>query len=765
LRQETDGGTGTVSGVFRHLQNYDQALDLPTNHLLMSTNNTYPNNENKWFSGEFQLAFDPCACEKTTIWTMDYHGVNTWSANLYGKLESPVRQLSSNKLSDFLNNNAIDGYTNRGGGILIFKGLESMYNEYIKEIDASSMRQSNAAQLENQIFHEVIKLAKDIAQNGISGNLQPTIPTKNYITKRMYPGFDPNNIKDMALGIRTVSNQILGRGFNFLTKQYISSADISKPDKFTMPTASFPNMSIKGTHIQKWETRIGSFYNPGSFSASRNAIDFYGYPLWNKPVGLFALLKTPHFKFYFRDQQTNTHVSFKDYTRNWETAYEPYLEPLQSHGAVFKICNYSYQQDINFKIGDRIWYKFNRNLDFDTSTTKILVSLMVVLESEASHDLYFDDSAFGKFQDIDLSKSNLELFQHFSKTLDKNEELTQNTAWLPIEDIQELNFGGTLQINAHFPVQEGEAIHYTELGETKYTFNKTQEQIACIANNHIELNSEKIETLKFKVKKVILKLMPSMNFKTINSKGTITNTTQVFSYLLFDKDLNIDLIEKKGQWLNQSNKKQLAEKYIPHKITLNNVTLTPNSPFVFETIGNKIIVNANEIEILNGLSVIDGYTAELNAFKEINIVSGSVGANIEQNIKRNFYDLPKIREATQNELENFCKGPQKEYTADKATSRSLNQQQITQQSASFNASFSPNPATHFFNVHIDNNKGIDYTVSLMDVSGKLIFSETFEGNQNAQRISTTGLAPGIYFLKTSCGSHYKIEKMVIEKDY
>jgi len=74
----------------------------------------------------------------------------------------------------------------------------------------------------------------------------------------------------------------------------------------------------------------------------------------------------------------------------------------------------------------------------------------------------------------------------------------------------------------------------------------------------------------------------------------------------------------------------------------------------------------------------------------------------------------------------------------------------------------PNPTNSNFKILIDNSFYKDYSVSLTDVTGKVIFTNTYNGNQTQQMIETNGLANGIYFVSIRCGDANKVEKLIIQ---
>ncbi len=76
----------------------------------------------------------------------------------------------------------------------------------------------------------------------------------------------------------------------------------------------------------------------------------------------------------------------------------------------------------------------------------------------------------------------------------------------------------------------------------------------------------------------------------------------------------------------------------------------------------------------------------------------------------------------------------------------------------------PNPTTANFTISIFNNNEQDYSIALMDVTGKVLFNNNYNGKQTSQHIETNGLAAGIYFVRITCGNTQKTEKLIIHNN-
>jgi hypothetical protein len=79
-------------------------------------------------------------------------------------------------------------------------------------------------------------------------------------------------------------------------------------------------------------------------------------------------------------------------------------------------------------------------------------------------------------------------------------------------------------------------------------------------------------------------------------------------------------------------------------------------------------------------------------------------------------------------------------------------------------SISPNPTTSNFTVSIFNYNAQDYSIALMDVTGKVLLNNKYSGLQTSQFIETNGFAVGIYFVKITCGNTQKTEKLVVHSN-
>ncbi|MDA8895848.1 T9SS type A sorting domain-containing protein, partial [Bacteroidia bacterium] len=285
-----------------------------------------------------------------------------------------------------------------------------------------------------------------------------------------------------------------------------------------------------------------------------------------------------------------------------------------------------------------------------------------------------------------------------------------------------------------------------------------------MSNGQMELNPSLVDDLKYKIKKVILKVMPDMYFNQVASNGGKINTTQVFSYLLFDEDQGIDLIASHGEWLNESNRKSKAQQYLPYKLVLDNETVSTTSAYVNSVVGAEIRVNAQAIEVKNGLTVQAGYSLALNALDDITVSNTSVNPVVSFNIRDDFYGLGKITEATQSELDAFCSGINKEYRANQDAStpaQTIDKDIIRHETFAQKITVFPNPSSGVVQFEFLKPFG-EGQFHLMDVNGRLIRSKKLS-LELSQSHDLSYLSDGIYLLKITTDGETHAQKLMLHK--
>jgi hypothetical protein len=777
-------GQSNLSGVFRHLGSFDRPLDQKTVFEYASSNNPNPGNNNAWFSSDFQLGFDPCVCEYVTDWNLEFQLITDWQVDLQGRSVSAT--LPVNKFeSDYLSNTSILGEKSNGGGSILYKKLGNMYDDYETEMAAYSTKLANYNKPQNQIARELVSLSKTLLVNGTLGALVPTKGAKEFVAKYMKKidgNFDAGNADKMAVGIRSTSESLVGKGFDFLSQQLIGSDFTKAPVKPTMPTATFSEMTIVGKITKSTTASITGLYNPGSFKPGVHQLDPFSYPIYNKPVGLFALLRTPSVQVGQKGVYAKSNFWVRNIGSfgNWSNWQNLIYAETRSRSATYDVVHTQrFKQDIYFKLKDKLLYRFNHNVDFDFAKTKTMVTFEIEFESDCPDQLYYDNPQFGsdKSHKVDLSNSNLSVLSHFVKTNTSNEKLVLTTDWEEITNSAEQLFGGQMVVDAQFRTFSGIATEretktflpppFNNTSEISYENTYSLHEAFDLNNNLLDMTAQ----MKYNIKKIKMKLMPQMMFKQLGSNGGKISTTQVFTYLIYDKEAGVDLIEAKGAWVSENNLSTLV-KYQPGTLTINNEEIKTSSPYVTSVSGNIIHVNAENIKLTGNITVQSGYEAHLTAYRDIETLPNcSISPACVLNVNSRFYGIGSTTEATDGQVSSFCKGINKEYAADQASritpsdnnpEDTLNGHSNKKNAAVIQIVVQPNPADQMAELNCFSSEDGNYLITVSDLSGRQMTSASVNviNGKSAFSVNTSNFSSGLYFVTLS-GTNKRVTQRLL----
>jgi hypothetical protein len=104
----TPGDNINVSGIFRHGNSFDQALDQKTKITELSSLNKYPGSTTSWMVSDFQLGYDPCVCNYESVFSREYRVVKSSTINLESRTVNFENQPIGALPQDFLNTLAWD---------------------------------------------------------------------------------------------------------------------------------------------------------------------------------------------------------------------------------------------------------------------------------------------------------------------------------------------------------------------------------------------------------------------------------------------------------------------------------------------------------------------------------------------------------------------------------------------------------------------------------------------------------------------------------
>lgn len=788
------------SGIFRHIGNYDQALDKETKYEDLHSNNEHPNSNRRFYSTDFQLGYDPCVCNYESALTFKVQENANWNVNLTGR--SITMNGSINDYPpDFLTNRSWykDSLTADFGGSLIYKNFSSLNDKYEADLAAYEDKLATYNKPQNIIARELISLSKTLAVNGVTGAFLPTQAVKDEVFKFMKKidnNFDKNNSDQMAMGIRKTADALIGKGVDYLVKQYINPDILSKPIKPTMPTATFSEMVIGGSITHSKEYDLFTSSSPGSFNVATNNLNVFNYPIYNKPTGLYALLKTP--KIALGSKQSNDSVI--SFFHGAITLGDWVHTAPQIGGVTFLvstrigladfILSHTTTQDIVFHLDEELLYKLNRNLDINDDKSSMLVSFQLELKGQLPSKFHSANSQLGERRlEVTLANSNFEILNHETQVSSSEpEKLLLEIPWDKIEKVAKNIYSVKLNLTAFYKIRQDVYKEVRSMNPHTFEITRTNTLTEGSLNNDLVTTKPEIKPkslnreLHYSIKSLKMKVMTDLTFNQISSKGGEINTTQVFTYLLYDKDKNIDLIASNGRWLNASETNELAKSVtFPPTLTLGTQVLTPQSSEVSFVEGNTLYVRANEIYVNGALTVATGYNAVLFATDRASILAGGqVGSRITLKLGdkfERFYYKPPTKEATLEQVNSFCSA-NNEYKANQSSALILpfsthpnNEDEGGAQSTSFQDTpliwdwnLYPNPNNGVFTLSFGHELRRESTLRIFDLMGRLMHESQLQAGTNSYFIQTDNLTSGMYIVNLQQGGEKRSLRMSVIKE-
>lgn len=569
-----------LSGILRHLEPYDRALDQTTNVDKIESFNPKPGDWDQWYSIDYNLGFDPCICGALQEMTIDAQGIDQFELQIYGRgvsVDVPLLQNGQpNYDLDWLTSHDVN--SGLAGGNKIYTKLDGLVNDY--NTDLAQFNLENQAFQDYQQRQELINafqgLVVDASLAAVSGGasalLKYSIKPKTQVVSLSDPTFStillnytppsPNNsASNVGRFIKASGKGLMGYGYDQLMMGV--NPKISQPVPPNMPVASYSEMRFSGeiTGFSQPAT-IGPFFVPGSVkeaNADPTILNPYKYPAYNAPTGMSALLRTPSPKFRFESTVDEEVVS------DW---VYPACEQTEK---------YTNNLDFKMRFDAAPVIALNPSLDFDMDRTASYVMVEVHVEDGLPSQL-------GSLTTVEKSISG-NMFLEYEKHESDKRVYQYNSKWVMLEDLNQHLFGFQLS--------------------DEYTLNKNGEWAFddfdgwyCIPG--VEPNYESSDTRK-RITKVKIKMLHDYYFDQIGSNGEQVNTMQVFSYLMYDDTAQVNLLGDLEDWA--LNHAELEEVYTLGSVTLGGEVITTSHPLVSEVIGNEIYINAQEI-IIDGILIV-----------------------------------------------------------------------------------------------------------------------------------------------------------------
>ena len=348
-----------MSGMLRLADGYDRTLDTKSIVQRVTSVVPSPGAASKWFSADFQLAFDPCVCYHESRFELYFRFLTKAKIGLYGRALSVDVPLidSANTNNELIDENFFGSFNqtaggDANGGYLIYEHMKYLVDDYLQKMieykDELYQVTSYNAEVERKLalleIGKVVLTAGVTAVTGMSNYtaLLGKIPVLQNIDKNA-----TFNEKTQKVFWKEL-DKVLSTGFKLLTKESLEKKE--KPDEPTMPTASVTEMRFSGDITSSNLIQTSPINTPGSKNADTVGVNNnrpQRYPIYNEALGVFALLEKP--------KLAVSHTK--------ETTKKQLYREHRAGSLSYKLNEVNIENTVQFKLKDELKYTFNPALN------------------------------------------------------------------------------------------------------------------------------------------------------------------------------------------------------------------------------------------------------------------------------------------------------------------------------------------------------------------------------------------------------------------
>lgn len=714
----TPSGNILGSGLFSMYKDPIQTLDDISNPWILSP--APSNGGTQWSVADYTLQYDPCVCNNNSELKVSFENYTTQNITLSGRgvgIISPFGRTGANPAlfgRDFMLQVA-DGFNADGSFILnnadaIAKTLYVPPMGFIEKLVKNGL-------------NTALNLGISAGTGGLGTLLSGAMASE--ITPFMNQTITKNKDFIWALHQAGIKGDTIGGVFHYDTKEVagaIAGFMGSATSGFSMqlfdtkepgPTNFFLNeFEIKMVGTSSGTTNanrnIINIQNPGSLN-SKTITPVKYYPLYNEPLGLFAMLRKPKIKRrinYHKNETAETHV-------DW-VGYIPLVGPIFADETY--VTYNGNNNKLEYEIGSNIDFVLNPSAEIDYEKTQISAAwkIPIVYKKSCGGDCnvpvslvdnklvvsyngigkqfctYLPDSFF------DLSKSRK--FIKISNPLFNQDTAYYSTPYVPIEHFKNMRFS--------------------------YEFD----QRACSEFTDVPSG-------------IRLSLIIHYVYKP-NAYGEVNEHLQTLDY-------GVD-VETTDNFTKQNYK-------LPYNgtVTIGNIIFTKDTTIY----ADSIVINGN-------VSSTNGSVVRIISTKPINHLSGTIDPSISH-YQGTIYPASTIVPLDETTVKSFCsssdyKAKSYPYSEKLAT----NKVKDTLIEIMRTLSLHPLPTSSTTTLTLSNYENTNVSIKIYDMVGREVYTQLekdIKSDKHAVVLNTEGLYTGIYIVKVNNGIEEKNIKLEVQK--
>jgi hypothetical protein len=788
--QEGDLYFNNASGLLRYGKGNDVALDQTTKTTVLSAVGKNPGGENKWYSADFQVAYDPCTCIYPSRLKLNFNWFSATAFKLYGReLSQTTEDLHTiNQLIDqnFLGNFEFDKFADKPSeGFIMYNSMSNAVDDYLKQMEKYEQKlaltnEENAKIKRNKAIAKAFKFiilsgvntpAAGVTGVSIIAALAGQQEWATEILTHAKDIVDKDTVKFYKLSKEMKT--LLGGQFDFfINKAFKEKPAPTKPSK---PAVSYSEMYFEGTLSDNFDIPGPDFMAPGTFNKNtfygspiddpKNYPFVYKYPIYNEVLGSFALLKSPK-------------IILSENILNDSTYHD--ADPIASqNNVVIGYDNIRYQswtRNYQMKLDSDLDLEYALNTALDISDYTISSAFKVIakiVDHPSSQrvtcflDPYFTTNLSSI--DVDVNEYYPIKSDNFGYNNGKNycPSWASNCSFEPKTNPQNFIDKNSFElISDFFPINSFKPIVYS-LGlknqDFRHNASFTNVPLPYInpTNYGIFLNFD-----------IELKLMVDIEFNSFDENGDKNKLTQIFTYKIRPEDITM----QNGEIISNLENSPLNIMQFQEDLFLNDISFNGNQVDGCTLDGTHYTCQAwNDVTINGNLTTASGYSVDIFAGNKIEELPESVvSPEIVLDIKQILDFSSPMPQATTANIVNFCDVLNQQtdsYQAQAHNARGNYGQNITQDSIleqesilehkPFDFTIYPNPANAQTRIALKNSTFNEVFASVYDVMGKLIHVDISQINENTLSLNVAGLEKGIYFVKVKSNFEEKTKQLVV----
>jgi hypothetical protein len=234
--------------------------------------------------------------------------------------------------------------------------------------------------------------------------------------------------------------------------------------------------------------------------------------------------------------------------------------------------------DLKFKLPEELKIALNNSLDFDLNQTTTYLALEIELKNEMTSTEFYPWWDF---------------------------VLEENVA-------QELRSGSNMDITNYIPQEDGRIVQLNSKwvalpNLNQYVFSIDYDENIITEGSAFSIDNPPFDPdqAKYEVSKIKLKVMHDFYFDQIGFLGEQINTTQVHTYLMFDKESNINFMPDSPSDWGFAPPLGMYDQYLIGEYEIGNSVIysVVSDPLVTEVTNGKTIIHAQEVEINGNVTV------------------------------------------------------------------------------------------------------------------------------------------------------------------